>query len=173
MKVLAEKVLSPNAFKYDAELFSHLQMQRRGFNFFSSGEDPKIHARVLAIQKEVFAHVLHPNTLQRITDSYAYGNSYTIDKVFQALTDAVFMADIKGSVNTFRQNLQQEYTDQLIQIIKTDNKSRYDHIARAQAYFQLRKIEGMLKGSVSGDGLTKAHTAALAWKISKALEDKG
>lgn len=173
MKVLAEKVLSPNAFKYDAELFSHLQMQRRGFNFFASGEDPKIHARVLAIQKEVFAHVLHPNTLQRITDSYAYGNSYTIDKVFQSLTDAVFMADIKGSVNTFRQNLQQEYTDQLIQIVKADNKSRYDHIARAQAFYQLRKIEGMLKGSVSGDGLTKAHTAALAWKISKALEDKG
>jgi len=173
MKMLADKVLSPAAFQYDAEIFSYLQMQRRGFNFFSAGEDPKIHARVMAIQKEVFAHVLHPSTLQRITDSYAYGNSYTLDKVFKALTDAVFVSDIKGNVNTFRQNLQQEYTEQLIQIVKLENKSRYDHISRSQAYQQLRTIAALLKGNIAGDGLTQAHKSALAWKISKALEDKG
>jgi len=173
MRILTDRVLAPDAFAYDSEIFRHLQMQRRGFNFSGSGEDPKIHDRVLNIQKEVFSHILHPNTLKRITDAYAYGNTYTVDKVLNALTEGVFKSDLRTPVNTFRQNLQNEYVDHLIQIINIENKSRYDHVARAQAWQQLKNIELLIAHNTSGDALTKGHRKYLTWKISRSMEQNG
>lgn len=171
MKILNDKILSPNAFRFSGEMYAHLQMQRRGYNHFGSGEDPKIHDRVLNIQREIFAHLLHPATLKRIVDSYAYGNTYTLDKMMQDLTDAVFKADINGNVNTFRQNAQNDYVQELLDIIQKDNKYGYNHIARAQAWYQLSKIESQLKNNLSGDELSKGHRKYLAWKIQNNMQN--
>ena len=69
----------------------------------------------MSYQKNVLKHILHPNTLQRITDSELYGNKYTLSTFMTDLNSAIFKSDIYKSINSFRQNLQLEYTNMLIQ----------------------------------------------------------
>ncbi|HEX2723862.1 MAG TPA: zinc-dependent metalloprotease, partial [Gemmatimonadaceae bacterium] len=114
MASLAKNVFAPNAFTSSADLYSHLQMQRRGFGFFGTPEDPKLHDRVLQIQRNVLSHVLAPRVQTRITDSRLYGNEYPLSEVMADLTAAIFDADARGNVNTFRQNLQLEYVNRLV-----------------------------------------------------------
>src|SRR5690625_5957755 len=114
MNALAQHVFGPDAFAHDGKLYAHLQMQRRGFGFFSDTEDPKIHSRVAAIQNNTLNHLLHPSVLQRITDSGLYGNEYSLADVMGDLTSAIFDADAGRSVNSFRRNLQTEYVGRLL-----------------------------------------------------------
>ena len=74
MAALSNYAFSPDAYKAPNDLYNYLAMQRRGFNFSSGTEDPKIHDQVLNYQKNVLIHLLHPNTVQRISDSELYGN---------------------------------------------------------------------------------------------------
>lgn len=166
MKVLAEKILAPDAFKTSANIYTHLQLQRRGFN---PGEDPKIHDRVLNIQKEVLSHVIHPNTLKRMTDAQLYGNKYSADRMLQDVTDAIFKSDLTGAVNTMRQNLQQEWVENLIAAL--EENSEYDGVAKAQIWAQLLRIENQVKNNLSGDQPTQNHRKYISWKIKQAMED--
>jgi hypothetical protein len=166
MKVLSEKILAPDAFKTSANIYTHLQLQRRGFN---PGEDPKIHDRVLNIQKEVLSHVIHPNTLKRMTDAQLYGNKYSADRMLQDVTDAIFKSDLTGAVNTMRQNLQQEWVENLIAAL--EENSEYDGVAKAQIWAQLLRIENQVKNNLSGDQPTLNHRKYISWKIKQAMED--
>lgn len=168
MKILSDKILAPDAMSVSTDVYTHLQSQRRGFN---PGEDPKIHDRSLNIQKEVLNHLLHPATLKRISDSQLYGNAYSIDKVLQDLTDAIFKADLSGSVNSRRQNLQQAYLDMLLDAVSEDSKKDYDAIAKSQVFAQINRIDSQVKLNNSGDLQTQNHRKYLSWKINKALND--
>jgi hypothetical protein len=172
MQALSTYVFAPNAFDAAAPLYNYLQIQRRGFGFFAQTEDPKIHQRAMMVQGMVLAHVLHPTTLQRVTDSRLYGNQYSTVDVFNELTDAVFKADMGGKVNTFRQNLQVMYVNRLIDIADLNPKSpsRYDYAAQAQAVAQLNKLNTQLKVA-GGDAETKAHREHLRFRIEKAMKD--
>ena len=81
MAALKQYVFAPNAYDVPTDLYNYIAMQRRGFNFYSKPEDPKIHELVLNYQKRILDHILHPNTLQRITDSELYGNTYQLSEV--------------------------------------------------------------------------------------------
>ncbi|GIT14272.1 MAG: hypothetical protein CM1200mP36_00280 [Gammaproteobacteria bacterium] len=59
-------------------LYSHLQQQRRLWNFFGETEDPKVHEWLLAMQRRVLSHLLHPRVMTRVTDSRLYGNEYEL-----------------------------------------------------------------------------------------------
>ena len=110
MAGLALHLFAPDALSASADLYSHLQEQRRLWNFWGETEDPKVHEWLLALQRGVLAHLLHPTVMTRITDARLYGNEYPLADVMADLTDAIFSADLRGDVNTFRQNLQLEYT---------------------------------------------------------------
>ena len=58
------------------------------------------------IRQSVLAHIMHPNTLQRIIDSELYGNKYSLSQFMGDLNESIFKADLSSDVNTFRQNLQ-------------------------------------------------------------------
>ncbi|HEU4455954.1 MAG TPA: zinc-dependent metalloprotease, partial [Longimicrobium sp.] len=137
MRVLREHVFAPTAFAAPAELYAHLQMQRRGFDHGAGTEDPKIHDRVLNVQRAVLEHVMHPVVLRRVSDSRLYGNDYPVVSVLDDLTDAVFADDARGSVNTFRQNLQAEYVRRLVRAA-TEPAANYDALSRAAALRSLR-----------------------------------
>jgi len=171
MNAIALYVFAPDAFKINAEVYNYLQIQRRGFNLFGGNEDPKIHEMALGVQKQVLDHWLHPNVLKRMTDSELYGNKYSVNEFINNLTDAVFKSDLTGSVNTFRQNLQVEYTARLATAVKNEALP-FDHIARGNMAYQLKKIDTMLKANVGVDEKTKAHRAYLALIISKGLAVK-
>jgi len=102
-----------------------------------------------------------------VTDSRTYGNTYAVADVVSDLTDAVFAADARGDVNTFRQNLQIDYVNRLIAILGSDN---HDHIAKSAALYNLQNINTMMdnKGRVNNE--TRAHTAHIKLLIEKALE---
>ena len=152
MQTLNTYIFSPNAFDHPNEVYNYLARQRRGFDFFSGPEDPKIHDQVLSYQSRVLAHILHPNTLQRIIDSELYGNTYTLSEFMTDLNESIFMTDLKTDVNTFRQNLQAVYVTRLIEMVSGKSSDRFKIPAKSMAIYNLEKIHKMMqkpKGNTS------------------------
>jgi hypothetical protein len=172
MDVLAKYVFAPNAYEADAQVFPYLQMQRRGFNQPSAGEDLKITSLITSNQVTgTITHILHPNTLQRITNSRLYGNQYSVAEVMTDLTKGIFDADMKTNVNVYRQYLQTAYVKALGAIV--DPKTAfYDDISKAAALNALKKIKAQLATAVSTNEETKAHRGSLVFLINNALDPK-
>lgn len=164
---LEKYAFAPDAFDQPEELFRYLQMQRRGFNHYSRGEDPRIHQRVLNIQKDLLNHLLHPNTLNRFIDTELYGNEYKLAEFISDLTDGIFKADLRGEVNGMRRNLQVEYVERLI---KTNNNSSLMHAAKSVAHGQLLRIEKLNQRGAKTDETTKMHRDYIVSLIKKAME---
>jgi len=166
MKLLRDYIFAPDAFQADPELIQHLSIQRRGFFHFGGTEDPKVHSRAGSIQANILAHVMHPVTLRRITDSALYGNEYSVTEMMGDLTDAIFEDDSRGAVNSFRQQLQIFYVRGLIKMLDDDS---YDYIARSNAFSNLKEI-GRDMARWRGDAATRAHRDHVKFLIDKALE---
>ena len=83
------------------------------------------------------------------------------------LTDAIFKADVSTNVNSYRQNLQIEYTNRLIDIIKSD---KYSYQTQSNALAQLKSIKSMMAAG-AGNAETKAHREHIVFAINKALEN--
>jgi hypothetical protein len=173
MQSLSENIFAADAFDAPAQVYQYLQMQRRGFNFFGANEDPRIHDRVLNIQKNVLNQLLHQNVLKRMTDSKMYGNEYAVSEMMSDLTNAIFKKDAAGNVNSFRQNLQVEYVNRLIAIAGLTDKTSYDNFAQAAALASLKNIQKTVGATVAAaNGETSAHRQFIAFKIQKALTAK-
>ncbi len=170
MKALTSYLFAPEASPVVNELYSYLARQRRGFNFFSAPEDPKLHRHRLSIQSDILEHLLHSNTLNRISDSELYGNTYTLAEFMSDMNDSLFKADIYGTVGTFRRNLQVEYTHRLIDILSGKKNKEYGHLAKSMALHNLKEIRRMSR-STTGDIATKAHKGHLSTLIDNALEE--
>ncbi len=168
MKLLSELVFAPNAMDVPGDLASYMQQQRRGFGFFSSGEDPKLHKRVLNIQNSVLMHLLHPNTLQRIIDSKLYGNTYEIGEMFRDLSNAIFQADLNTNVNTYRQNIQITYVQYLKFIYESP---MYDPVSKSKAHAQMLNIQKMLQSVLPSSTIdAKEHRNYILSSIKSTLE---
>ena len=145
------------------EVYPFLQSQRRGFNFKSTGEDPKLLSLVLYGQKKVLTHLLHPNVLKRISNSSFYGNEYELNNFLQDLTNSIFSSDINKSVSLTRMNLQVEYVSTLISILK---KSSYDNLTKSTVFNNLVWLENNL-GLRYGNKKTKDHRRYLLYLIEQ------
>ena len=168
MAALSKYVFAPDAFKAPSDLYNYLAMQRRGYNF-RLPEDPKIHEQVLGYQKNILNHLLHYNTLQRISDSELYGNQYTLASMMTDLNDAIFKVDIYGNVNSFRQNLQLEYTNSLIEILTGKQAEKYSNNVKSMVLHNLNAIRTM--SASSGDISSRAHKQHLRTLIDNALKE--
>ena len=166
---LKKYIFSPESFKVSNDLYNLLARERRGFDFFSGPEDPKIHDQVLGYQTRVLSHLLHPNTLQRIVDSELYGNEYKLTEFMSDLNDAMFEADKNGNINTFRQNLQATYVSRLIEIMSGKNSNRFKIPVKSMAIYNLEKI--LKKINKTGNISTIAHKNHLKKLISNALDN--
>ncbi|MGB8191268.1 MAG: zinc-dependent metalloprotease [Chitinophagaceae bacterium] len=173
IEVLNKYVFAPDAFNGDEQVFPYLQLQRRGFNFFTSTEDPKITSVYSSLQSfGALSHILHPSTLQRITNSRLYGNQYSVADVMSDLTKGIFSADLQGKVNVYRQYLQTQYVKNMAAIAGTQPGPQYDDVSKAAALYTLKKIKGMLATAVSPDEETKAHRSGIVFLIDNALTVK-
>jgi Met-zincin/Domain of unknown function (DUF5117) len=171
MDMLAKYVFAPNAFDADNQVFPFLQRQRRGFDQPSSGEDFRITSNALQIQvNAALAHILHPNTMLRLTNSRLYGNSYSVADVMNDLSKAIFDADIAGNTNVYRMFLQTTFVKGATQIAETNGFA--DDIAKAAARYTLKKIKAKLAVAISTNEETKAHRANLIFIIDNALTVK-
>jgi hypothetical protein len=172
MAALKDYAFAPDAMKVDASLIPFLQPQRRGFNFFAAPEDPKMHSRIRQMQSGVLNHLLHPDVMQRLSDSRLYGNTYSVSEMVNDLVQASFAADWApaSKTNTFRQNLQVNLTERLIRICGLKDKSEYDYPSKAAALAALTEINTRMKAA-GGDAETNAHRLYLRTLIDQALEN--
>jgi len=170
MNALKKYIFAPNAFKAPKEVYNYLATQRRGFNFFGGPEDPKIHAQVLRYQTNVLRHLLHANTLQRISDSELYGNQYKLSIFMTDLNNIMFKPDVYGSINSFRQNLQTTYTKMLIAIVSGKRSSRYTNATKAMALYNLKNIKTWVSNG-TGNIATKAHKGQLKLLIANTMKE--
>ncbi len=169
MDLLSKYIFAPNAFDADAQVFPYLQWQRRGFNQPGTGEDYKITGSILAIQTNTtLAHILHPSTLQRITNSRLYGNQYSVADVMNDLVKGIFDADMAGNVNVYRQYLQISFVRGASQLV-ADN-SPLDAVSKGAAYYTLKKLRTKISAASAGNEETKAHRANMVFLIDKALK---
>jgi len=89
--------------------------------------------------------------------------------VMMDLTNAIFQADAKTSVNTIRQNLQIEYIKRLGKMF--DEKSQHNNISKAMAISELKRIDTLESTDVSPDALTKAHREYVRLLIKEILDN--
>jgi hypothetical protein len=172
ISVLNKYVFAANAFDSDAVVFPYLQSQRRGFNQNPGGEDFKVTANLLSQQVNgALSHVLHPNTLQRITNSRLYGNQYSVADMFTDLNVGIFTADLKTNVNVYRQGLQTAYVKMLLNIV-TEKYGQYDDVAKAASLNAVKKIKTIMTTAVSPNEETKALRGNIIYLINEALEKK-
>ena len=170
MDVLARNIFAPDAFKADAYLIPYLQSQRRGYNFFSTTEDPKLNNLYNGMGAAALAHILHPTTTLRITNSRLYGNTYSLADVMNDLSTAIFESDMKVNVNSYRQYLQTTYVKQLAQL--SDDKSPADDVTKAAARYALKKIKGRMATAISTNEETKAHRSNIVYLVDDAITVK-
>ena len=171
IEVLNKYAFAPNAFDADVSLYPYLQQQRRGFGFFSATEDPKLNGIYLSMQTDgALSHILHPTTLQRISNTSLYGNSYSVAEVMNDLVGGIFKADLVGKVNMHRQYLQTYFVKQAAEISDVkSSRSPYDDISKAAARQTLKKIKSLLLTATSLDESTRAHRGNLIFLIDNAL----
>jgi hypothetical protein len=86
----------------------------------------------------------------------------------KALTDAIFKADLRSSVNTQRQQLQIEYVKSLVSAL--DPKAKYDVITQSMVLSTLKRIQRDQRNASSPNALTRAHRDHITFLIQKALE---
>ena len=170
IQTLNKYVFAPEAFSADAVVFPYLQPQRRMFNQNGSGDDFRVTNTVLNNQYSALAHILHPATMQRITNSSLYGNQYSVADVLTDLNSGIFAADLKTNVNVYRQYLQTAYVENLAAML--GEKSMHDDVAKAGALNALKKIKAQLATAVSANEETRAHRGNLVFLINKALDTK-
>ena len=167
MSALSQYAFAPDAFDAQEGVLAYLQSQRRGFGFYGGGEDPKVHARIASAQRGALSQLLSPVVLMRILDSGLYGNTYDLAEYMDDLTDAIFKADLRTSVNTYRQGLQLMYTEALTKSLA--EKSRLNEVAQSVVLAQLRRIDRQQRDASSPDGLTRAHRAHIRYLIDVSL----
>jgi hypothetical protein len=168
MELLSKYVFAPNAFDADAQVFPYLQRQRRGFDQ-GAGEDFKVTSLPSTLQYNALIHILNPNTLQRITNTRLYGNTYSVADVMNDLQKGIFDADINGTVNLYRQYLQTTF----VELLSTITLGKMgDDVARAAARYSLKKIKTRLATAVSTNEETKAHRSNLIFLIDDATTVK-
>jgi len=167
-EALDKYIFSSNNYKIPSDIFNYLARQRRGFEFYSGSEDPKIHDLILSNQARILSQLLAPNTLQRLKDSELYGNKYKLLEFMTDINNSIF-SDIEGDVDSFRQNLQIIYTKRLIDIVSDDNGKSYKNHAKSLALLNLNNIMDSIdsKGNIS----TRAHKIHLKSIIKKALDN--
>jgi hypothetical protein len=171
MHVLEHCAFGPDAWKTSEDLLRHLQQQRRGFEFRDTGEDPKVHDRVLKLQRALLDHLLHANTQNRILDSALYGNTYTLPLMMHDLTQAIMAGEAPNTpISTIRQNLQLEYVNRLLGVLKN---GAYFPAAQSVALYELQEIEKRIDGlQTNGIAENRPHIAHLLFTIQKGLDEK-
>lgn len=172
MNTLANNLFAVDALDEMQPLFAYLQRQRRGFSGSGRDESPQVHEMLLGAQKRVLDHLMHPNVTMRLTDTATFGNEYTLDQMMNDLTNAIFNADIKGDVNTYRQNLQVEYVNRLIAASGLESASSYDNITQATAMHELKRVLDMADNK-RGNNASKIHKGFITDRINRAFDGRG
>ena len=194
LDALARHAFAPDALAAPAELYAHLQQQRRGFDHGDGTEDifrnnPQVmlcstfqhpfypykgagtgNDRMINVplvfrtQTGLLNHLLHPQTLQRIQDSGLYGNTVGLDEVFERLTTAIFTGDDPAKPMSTMR--QNLQLEFLARLLNLAHSSAHYPATQSSALLQIERIRAL---EFPG---TPAHQLAVRYRIRRALDDK-
>lgn len=164
MNAISNFGFSDQDFFNTSDLFPYLQSQRRGFNFRSYGEDPKILSIILNRQKLLLSQLLNKNVLTRINNSSLYGNQYSLTKYMIDLRKSIFKNDLYSNVSPMRRNLQISYLEYLLSILS--ESSNYDNLSKSSAYYNVEWLNKNLDNSI-GNLSTRQHRDYLLYMIEE------
>jgi hypothetical protein len=85
------------------------------------------------------------------------------------LNNNIFKADISGNVNSFRQNLQLEYTGMLIDILTGKESSKFTSASKSMALYNLKRIRTM--AAPVGNTSSKAHKQYLRTLVDNTVKE--
>lgn len=170
LRVLETAVFGPDAFTIEEAYADQLQRQRRQFDHFGTDEDPGLHARAFGQQQAILAHLTSSNLLDRMVDVSRYGGDYPVADYMADLTAIIYEDDVRGTPNTYRQNLQVAYLQSLIAIV--GDTGGYPPVARSAALASILDVKGWLGADwmpdFSGSREARAHRAHLRALINAA-----
>ena len=167
MKAIGKSFFAPDVYDFDIGLLQNLGLQRRGFKT-ERGKTPSPLRMVRSIHMSILNRLLNPVVLERFSATSLYGNDYSLDEFFGDLTDSIFKADLRGSVNQYRQDLQSLYLKGLISVFKKNGEANI----QAVVYMELKRLQVLLKKTRKSNKMTKTHRELLVFQIKKALSIK-
>lgn len=127
LNLLDKYLFDENSLAFLGKAFNNYQEVRRGFNLMNTIQSPQPIQKITAIQQEIFAHLLHPNTLNRLYDSRTFSNSWKLEKYLSELNEKVFSESFFKEANLFKHSLQITYTQSLINLY-SNNTALYPGI---------------------------------------------
>ena len=186
--LLAERVFSPQAYRFPAALYNYLAAPKWSHWGMTTTEraDYPIHETILLWQDRVLAQLLSSNTLSRVLDSElrtpADQDAFTAAELLERLGGAVFQeldalkdgkfSNRKPAINSLRRGLQRRYLERLANLALGDLSAPED--AKTLAHSQLASLEARLGAALAGkaqlDAYSQAHLKFCAARIRQVLE---
>ena len=115
--------------------------------------------------------LLHKHTLARVLNTSLYGNEYELGTMMGDLDTAIMEGDADGRPTPFRESLQLNYVERLIQISGLDDKSDYPGPARSEAVALLEHHLSRFENFKGSRNLLR-HRSHLTRLINNALENR-
>ncbi|MBI4712139.1 MAG: zinc-dependent metalloprotease [Planctomycetes bacterium] len=146
----------------------------------SPSMEVQIHSRILGIQKGVLDYLYNPLVLARVEDMpmrlEITEEPFGLAELFAGLREGIWSElSRQENINSFRRNLQREYTERLINIFRTspDNlPADAVSLARNDLVIIQQNIATALGDPAKLDVYTKAHLEDINSRITAALEWK-
>ena len=166
VQLIVNEAFAEDAFKFDAELLNKLAPNR--WSHWGMGSrtpvDYPVHGVVANYQGILLARLLNPIRTQRMIDNElrAPRDAYTAAELFNELTEAIWSelaGGRAGDIDSFRRNLQRIHTDQLVDLMLSEEPTTPPD-ARSLARLQLKRIAERADNALGGGGLndfTQAH----------------
>ncbi len=185
---LTGEIFGPDAFRVPPQLLNKLAVERfpdiEGTIWQIERNDVPIHALVLAIQSVPMDRLYHPISLARLNDLEARypskDQAFTMAEMFSSVRKAVWSElDTRGSVGSFRRNLQRKHLTTLIGLaVQMDPACPEDArtLARADLLAIRRGIDAVVgpggrpAAGARLDDVTRAHLDETRARITAALD---
>lgn len=166
MAMLTRYLFAPDVMQPQLTYYPFMLADRRGQ---SRVRLPDVHTEAWKLQSVALDHLLHPATLERLTDAMQLGSQYSAGEMLTDLTAGVFDSPGSASENSIRRNLQLRFTRKIIDLYGSGSPSI--QLVQPEIYGQLVAIRRDMNALRNrGDDATRAHRKFLVKLIDDALE---
>lgn len=187
--LVIDQIFAADALSFDPETLNKLAPDRMWyFNIqMRRPVDFPAHDYVGAIHSIVIDELMHPTRFQRVMDNElrAGSDAFGLSEMLERLTDGVWGELESGqNINSFRRNLQRQYTDRLIRLMHDAPAWRIssatgvqtiptpEHV-RSLARLELTELQSQIDNQLAAgeaDRDTKAHLLETQARVERALK---
>lgn len=187
--LIVDQLFAADALTFEPETLNKLAPDRMWYFSYQMRRpvDFPAHDYVSAIHSIAIDELMHPTRFQRIMDNElrAGDDALTVSEVLETLTDGVWgELESDGNINSFRRNLQRQYTERLIRLMHdapawrigsesgVQNIPTPEHV-RSLARLELTELQSQIDRQIASgkvDRDTKAHLLETQARVERALK---